>query len=74
VFKTLLSKIFNKSGGRVGIFKKDLKKACRQIPICPGDLHLVGFNWNNSLFIDRVLPMGLRSSAQICQRVTTTVL
>ena len=65
--------IIKKKGPDCLIFKKDLKRANRQIPICPGDLHLVGFNWNNSLFVDRVLPMGLRSSAQICQRVTTAV-
>jgi hypothetical protein len=43
------------------MFKKDLKRAYRQFPICPGDLHLVGFNWNGYLFADRVLPMDLRS-------------
>jgi hypothetical protein len=32
----------------------------------------VGFNWNEYLFADQVLPMGLRSSAQICQRIITT--
>lgn len=65
--------IIKEKGPDYLIFKKDLKKAYRQIPICPGDLHLVGFNWSNNLFVDRVLPMGLRSSAQICQRVTTAV-
>ena len=55
------------------VFKKDLKRAYRQIPIDPGDLHLVGFQWGDKLFADRVLPMGLRSSAQICQRITTAV-
>ncbi|VDH93863.1 Hypothetical predicted protein, partial [Mytilus galloprovincialis] len=32
-----------------------------------------GFQWDNKLFADRVLPMGLRSSALICQRITTAV-
>jgi hypothetical protein len=39
----------------------------------PRDLHLVGFQWVGTLFSDKVLPMGLRSSPQICQRVTTAV-
>ena len=55
------------------MFKKDLKRAYRQFPICPGDVHLVGFQWNGYLFTDRVLPMGLRSSSQICQRITTAI-
>jgi hypothetical protein len=62
-------------GGNCLVFKKDLKRAYRRIPIDPGDLHLhvVGFQLGNKLFTDRVLPMGLRSSAQICQRNTTAV-
>ena len=55
------------------MFKKDLKWAYRQIPLCPDDLHLVGFQWEDAIFVDRVLPMGLRSSSQICQRVTSAV-
>ena len=50
-----------------------MKRTYRQIPIDRGDLYLVGFQWGDKLFTDRVLPMGLRSSAQICQRITTAV-
>ena len=55
------------------IFKRDLRRAYRQIPIDPKDYNLVGFSWKGHLFVDRVLPMGLRSSAYICQRVTDAV-
>ena len=48
----------NKGRGSL-MFKKDLKRAYRQFPICPGDLHLVGFKWNGYLFADRVLPIGV---------------
>jgi hypothetical protein len=68
----LVGILTNKGRGSF-MFKKDLKRAYRQFPICPGDLHLVDFNWNGYLFADRVLPMGLRSSAQICQRITTSI-
>ena len=54
------------------MFKKDLNRAYRQIPLCPGDMHLVGFQWEDAMFC-RVLPMGLRSSSQICQRVASAV-
>ena len=30
-------------------------------------------SWGDAIFVDRVLPMGLRSSSQICQRVTSAV-
>ena len=55
------------------IFKRDLRRAYRQIPIDPKDYNLVGFSWKGHFFVDRVLPMGLRSSAFICQRVTDAV-
>ena len=62
--------IIKDKGAKCLVFKKDLKRAYRQIPIDPGDLHLVGFQWGDKL-TDRVLPMG--SSAQICQRIATAV-
>ena len=34
-------------------FKRDLKRAYRQIPCCPGDWHLVGFSWKNHIFFDK---------------------
>ena len=55
------------------MFKKDLKKAYRQIPIDPGDYHLVSYIWKKHLFCDTVLSMGLRNAAYICQRVTNAI-
>ncbi len=55
------------------LFKCDLSRAYRQIRVDPGDIHLLGFSWDSQLFIDSVLPFGLRSAAHICQRVTNAV-
>ena len=55
------------------IFKKDLKRAYRQFFLDPGDIHLTGYCWNDSVFIDVALVMGSRSAAQLCQRVTNAV-
>ena len=55
------------------LYKRDLKRAYRQIPVDPGDLHLLGWKWEGQIFIDRVLPMGLRSSALMCQRLTDAI-
>lgn len=52
------------------MFKLDLRRAYRQISICPSSYNLVGFKWKKHIFFDTVLSMGLRSSAHICQRVT----
>ena len=55
------------------LFKKDLKRAYRQFPVDPADIHLLGFHWRGKIFVDRVLPMGLRTSAFVCQRVTNAI-
>ncbi|CAG2239461.1 unnamed protein product [Mytilus edulis] len=68
-----LVELIRRKGSGSLCFKRDLKRAYRQIPICPGDWHLVGFSWENHIFFDRVLSMGLRSAAYICQRVTNAV-
>lgn len=52
------------------MYKLDLRRAYRQISICPSSYNLVGFSWKKHIFFDTVLAMGLRSSAYICQRVT----
>lgn len=55
------------------MYKKDLSRAYRQIPICPSSYNLVAFKWKGHLFCDTVLSMGLRSAAHICQRVTNAI-
>ncbi len=55
------------------LFKRDMRRAYRQIPVCPGDLDCLGISWQGQIYVDRVLPFGLRSAAMICQRVTTAV-
>ena len=55
------------------IFKRDLSRAYRQIPIDPHDYNLLGISWNGNLYFDSALPFGLRSAAYICQRVTSAL-
>ena len=55
------------------LYKRDLKRAYRQIFVEPGDIHLLGYKWKGHLYFDRVLTMGLRSAAYICMRATTAI-
>ena len=55
------------------LFKKDLKGAFRQFWVDPGDYTFTGLSWNNLVFIDTRLAMGLRSSAFCCQSITEMV-
>ena len=55
------------------LFKRDLQRAYRQFPIDPFDYPLLGCQWNNALYFDVVLPMGLKSATMACQRSTSAV-
>ncbi len=55
------------------LFKRDLKAAYRQFRLDPGDVSRLCYIWQGKLYADMVLPMGLRSSAFICQRITNAV-
>ena len=55
------------------LYKLDLRRAFRQIQICPGDITLVSFIWKKHIFCDSVLSMGCRSAAHCCQRLTNAV-
>ena len=45
--------------------KMDIKQAYRNIPVAPQDRHLLGFRWKEKVYIEKVLPFGLRSSPLI---------
>jgi len=55
------------------LYKRDMKKAFRQIQVDPADIHLLSFRWRDKIYSDVVLTMGLRSSAYICQRITNAI-
>ncbi len=42
--------------------KIDIESAFRNVPVHPHDRHLLGMKWNDQLYIDTVLPFGLRSA------------
>ena len=62
-----------KKGTGCKLFKRDMRKAFRQIRVDPGDIHLLSFKWDGKIYSDTVLTMGLRSAAYICQRFTNSV-
>lgn len=55
------------------LFKTDLRRAYRQLPICPSSYNLVSYVWKKHIFCDTVLSMGSRSSAFCCQRFTNAI-
>lgn len=67
-------KLIHEKGQGCLMYKRDLKAAYRQLNICPKDVRKLGFKWKGKIFMDRVVPMGVRSGAYICQRVTSAIL
>ena len=49
--------------------KIDIKQAYRNIPMHPMDHYLLGVQWKGELYIDKVLPFGLRSAPIIFSAV-----
>ena len=44
------------------MFKVDLSRYFRQLPLDPGDYSLIGYIINGEIYFDKVLPMGMRSA------------
>ena len=68
-----LVEFVNAKGRGCHVFKKDLPRAYRQIPIDPQDYPLLGLYIDGSLYFHTALPFGLRSATMICQRTTKSV-
>ena len=45
--------------------KVDIRNAYRNVPVHPDDRWLLGMSWKGGIFIDTVLPFGLRSAPKI---------
>ena len=53
--------------------KIDIEHAYQNIPIHPSDRRFLGMSWNGALYIDTVLPFGLRSTPKIFSAVSDTL-
>ena len=55
------------------MFKVDLSRYFRQLPLDPGDYSLMGYIVDNQLYFDKMLPMGMRNSPYIAQRISDAI-
>ena len=61
--------------GRGAILAKfDVMGAFRTIPIHPEDRWLLGMRWNSLIYVDKVLPFGLRSALRLYNAVADAML
>ena len=55
-----------KHGKGTLLYKIDLSRAYRQLPIDPHDWPLLGIGWQNSMYFDRAIPFGIRPGVMCC--------
>ena len=55
------------------LVKADIKEAYRMVPIHSNDQHLLGIQWEDSIYIDRMLPFGLRSAPKVFSAIANTL-
>ena len=55
------------------LFKQDLKRYFGQIFVDPVDAVKLGYYFQNNIYFDAALPMGMTSSAYIAQRITNAL-
>ena len=53
--------------------KANIKEGYRMLPIHPEDPPLLGVSWENSIYIDKALPFGLRSAPKIFSAVADAI-
>ena len=65
-----LIRILHNKHRHVLLFKCNLKAVYKQVFICDGEIHLLGYIHRGHYYFDFTLPTGLTNSAHICQHVT----
>ena len=68
----LAERVFTLGQGAM-LFKVDLSRYFRQLPLDPGDYPLIGYMVEGRIYFDKVLPMGMRTAPYIAQRVTNAL-
>ena len=65
--------LVKRKGKGCALMKVDLRRAYKQILTDPGDWNFLGMKWRGKFLFDRTMPMGLRSAAMCCQRITNAI-
>ena len=75
VFPTIddLVNIIHRKGVGCLLFKQDIRRAYRWLPLDVGCIHLLGYMFMGLYFFDLVMPMGLCSAARCCQMLTDAI-
>ena len=62
-----------KLGSSACIYKIDISRAFRNLPVDPRDVNILGLTWNSKYYIDLAIPFGYIHGSACCQRVTDAI-
>lgn len=62
------------SGPGTAMAKIDIQSAYRIVPVAPADRHLLGMAWQGRVYVDAVLPFGLRSAPIVFNAIADALL
>ena len=62
-----------KTGQGTLLAKLDIKTAYQNIPVHPGDRHLLGICWQGKTFVDTCLPFGFHSAPKLLNATADTL-
>ena len=68
-----LARRIHELGVHCRMWKRDMSRAFRQVPLDPGSYQLFGYIWEGLLYWDTVLVMGHCIAPHICQRITNAI-
>ena len=60
-------------GTQAMMFKVDLSRYFRQVPLDPGDYALIGYVIGGQIYFDKVMPMGMRTAPYVAQRISNAL-
>ena len=69
---TMTEMILDKGRGCL-LFKTDLRRAYRQLPVDPADYRYLCYCWRDNWYIDTRVCFGLRSASVMCQSTTSAI-
>lgn len=65
--------LLQQAGKGASMAKADIQEAFRLIPMAPKYYHMLGFQFQGQFYFDKCLPMGMSSSCQIFERLSTAL-
>ena len=63
----------NSSNEKILLWKWDIERAFCWVPLCPSSYRYIGIRWENLIWFDKFVPMGLRTASYIFQRISNSI-